>query len=806
MRTKNAKRLWPVPLTLGVMALAALLAFGLMATNGAQPAAAQDKPDCTVPVDGANNALMVTETGGVIAGCSTTSASATVAVPGELGTATADATSAFVYAQGGTIAGGTTLRDVWDHDAAVGAKATTFSAIKVDIPAATVSLGSGTPIRAMPTITVTPSSGKSKVTLYVYYEAAVPVEDNLDHDGEGATEDVKQIDNPAEGTDSGELTITFLGSPALGKDLATDFNNDLDEDIMDQCIVNDDNAANNADARLVGEAPEGTCPAVGTAQNPSAVWEVAPIDDQTESRSKLVVRTIEDDDTLGEAKALIDGAMMTHKLMDDEDTFVIYALLEDAAGETLEDTEVTFTATTMPAGIVAPKDLSDDPDTMEVVSITGGDLADDQIRVTGLDPAVDGATPPTGAIIEAGDAVAAFSLDSLPDGGNDSYRIEVEVMAGSLNLGTVVIARTGTPTKVVAGVFNSACFTPGGEADDDYELATFDAEPEMDCDASGMARRFGAGEMIFVKAHHEDALDLVVGEDGALNSKLANEDDNLLGDADIVTIEDPVDRANGDPATAWIYMVDEDADLGDHMITVSTSELDKDDEPIADATVTITVAGTPESLSVSADSGTNYIALNSSADFTVSAADMLGGIPYFDRDSDDRNDKVTVSVQPVDALVVGTDNAGQVELDAYGEATFTVFSSLDASQGDAGRIIVRSGDLQYILPINFGEEVPPAPPELGDAMNAMATVNDDGSVSLSWTAGANATRHWVAGARQNDDGTFDTSVTVWSMADSDSSHMVAAEDLASGNWAFTVIAGDADGWGNWAPYGMATVN
>ena len=51
MRTKNAKRLWPVPVTLGVMALAALLAFGLMATTGAQPAAAQDKPDCTVTVD-----------------------------------------------------------------------------------------------------------------------------------------------------------------------------------------------------------------------------------------------------------------------------------------------------------------------------------------------------------------------------------------------------------------------------------------------------------------------------------------------------------------------------------------------------------------------------------------------------------------------------------------------------------------------------------------------------------------------------------------------------------------------------------
>ena len=42
MRTTNAKRLWPVPATIAVVALAALLAFGLMATTGAQPVAAQE--------------------------------------------------------------------------------------------------------------------------------------------------------------------------------------------------------------------------------------------------------------------------------------------------------------------------------------------------------------------------------------------------------------------------------------------------------------------------------------------------------------------------------------------------------------------------------------------------------------------------------------------------------------------------------------------------------------------------------------------------------------------------------------------
>ena len=45
MRTKNVKRLWPVPVTLGVMALAALLAFGLLAAPGAQPAVAHTGDD-----------------------------------------------------------------------------------------------------------------------------------------------------------------------------------------------------------------------------------------------------------------------------------------------------------------------------------------------------------------------------------------------------------------------------------------------------------------------------------------------------------------------------------------------------------------------------------------------------------------------------------------------------------------------------------------------------------------------------------------------------------------------------------------
>ena len=59
MRTKNAKRLWPVPATFAVMAVAAFLAFGLMATNGAQPAAAQDA-DRTVTINNGGGGGAVT--------------------------------------------------------------------------------------------------------------------------------------------------------------------------------------------------------------------------------------------------------------------------------------------------------------------------------------------------------------------------------------------------------------------------------------------------------------------------------------------------------------------------------------------------------------------------------------------------------------------------------------------------------------------------------------------------------------------------------------------------------------------------
>ena len=105
----------------------------------------------------------------------------------------------------------------------------------------------------------------------------------------------------------------------------------------------------------------------------------------------------------------------------------------------------------------------------------------------------------------------------------------------------------------------------------------------------------------------------------------------MLGDEDAVEINDPVDPTNGDPAQAWLYTIDDEATLGDHMITVSTSAQNADEEDIDDVTLTVSVAGPPISLSVSGDAN---IELNGSVTYTVTAKDMETGTPHLIMDND----------------------------------------------------------------------------------------------------------------------------------------------------------------------------
>ena len=63
---------------------------------------------------------------------------------------------------------------------------------------------------------------------------------------------------------------------------------------------------------------------------------------------------------------------------------------------------------------------------------------------------------------------------------------------------------------------------------------------------------------------------------------------------------------------------------------------------------------------------------------------------------------------------------------------------------------------------------------------------------LSWTAGENATIHWVAGARLDANGQFDLSNQVWEMAGAEDMHTVDMSGKATGDYVFMVIAGQRD--------------
>ena len=90
------------------------------------------------------------------------------------------------------------------------------------------------------------------------------------------------------------------------------------------------------------------------------------------------------------------------------------------------------------------------------------------------------------------------------------------------------------------------------------------------------------------------------------------------------------------------------------------------------------------------------------------------------------------------------------------------------------------------------------PMELGAAMDLNATANDDGSITLMWTRGDNATHHFVSG----------NSAAVWEFAGGMSSHTVSIDKLVSGTeYTFYVISGrfmeaDDGTWpGEWSSAG-----
>ena len=247
MRTKNAKRLWPVPATLGVMALAALLAFGLMATTGAQPAAAQDA-NCTVPITtgGSGDLVQIEED----VTCSAMGDEATIKFTGPGGNPS-DAEDIEVYvlvqdnkgdlsfyansdvwqAEDATVnVGGATVERergtfYTDRIEATEAKPTKYAEHNITVPLA--KREGGRWVAQSITITV---QGKGTVHVFLPDENDVDiVADFANADCEPICNGLADVDPPKAlkfasnqpGEDSATVSITFLGPPAIGRTATT---------------------------------------------------------------------------------------------------------------------------------------------------------------------------------------------------------------------------------------------------------------------------------------------------------------------------------------------------------------------------------------------------------------------------------------------------------------------------------------------------------------------------------------------------------------------------------------------------------
>ena len=95
-------------------------------------------------------------------------------------------------------------------------------------------------------------------------------------------------------------------------------------------------------------------------------------------------------------------------------------------------------------------------------------------------------------------------------------------------------------------------------------------------------------------------------------------------------------------------------------------------------------------------------------------------------------------------------------------------------------------------------------PALGAVSDLAATAGDaPGTITLTWTPGANAERHWIAGVKQSDLSDF----AVWAAADDMGSHTVSNLEPGA-TYIFTVTAGRGEGdtrqWSAWAPWATAT--
>lgn len=465
MSRKTKKlRIGPVPITLvAVLALAAFLSVGLLLVpNGAPTAEAQDA-DCTVNLDADGT---VTDTGTI--DCKSPGGSVLIAFKGPETVVADDAPKMQLLIQDSSGQIRAYPNGYVDYDAianryqitadgaagglgeddAVAPAPMRFKYMELEVPQRKRNLS-----------TLEWESGSTNLTAKgdVYIYAATVTDPLTEVISTGAPEGDRRRQLAEIAADSTMVDVTLLGVPKLGVD-GSDYNEKVDDDEMLQCVESG-NEASTDPTKVVGEVVTG-----GDCDTDSPVdstWASSTaITDAMESRSKLVAHTAEvtgDGAATAMTTPLITGKSAEHTLMGGQKSATIYAVIEDAQGRALENVEVTFMVTSEPQNIALSTRTVDSAKLAADPTVSGithdGDLTDGDDR----------------------DAIAMREIGGLPTS-NSGYRVSVKVMAGTLNLGTMVIARAGALGTVSAEACEKV-MTGKTDISDDGCMSTYN--PEM---------------------------------------------------------------------------------------------------------------------------------------------------------------------------------------------------------------------------------------------------------------------------------------------------------------------------------------
>ena len=322
------------------------------------------------------------------------------------------------------------------------------------------------------------------------------------------------------------------------------------------------------------------------------------------------------------------------------------------------------------------------------------------------------------------DGTAEIELDDWKTG-EKAVRLTVSAMysgpTGDLDLGEVVLSRTGPADSIEASIYNFDCVDTGMNLDTDA-AGILDDTIDMKADDCAMDMRFGVNQMFIVNTKVKDVLGSVKPVDTVTV--------DLPDDDDVLTEAEHGNDAASPAATDFIvYTVGEKAPLGMHMVTVTHTSDDVDDVELM-----FYVAGPPASYMIE---GSSHISLNGSETYVVTALDANDGIPYFEMA------KPTVEIF-IQGLERGNTrylmtNETELGLDPdTGVGSFAIYAPPGTMDGAKIRIFVSSGDIEQEHVVTFGDPDATPDPMETDEFTADYTVTatstaGSGMVDVSWT-------------------------------------------------------------------------